>query len=127
MDSPQIKNIAVHSVGNKANEENIRLTKTLLQIDDDIAEILLHYFLVPFKSQEYYHLYHETDLSLNEVYSYISEVFTNPETLLEQSQNLAKHLYEQSVHPKIKGGEFYTVYFQDCVINGETVDAVGLF
>ena len=24
---------------------------------------------------------------------------------------LAKHLYEKSVHPKIKGGEFYVVYF----------------
>ena len=127
MDSCKIKNIAVHSVGNKLNEENIRLTKTPLQIDNNIAEILLHYFLSPFKSQEYYHLYHETDLSLNEVYSYVSAIFTNPETLLEQSQNLAKHLYEQSVHPKIKGGEFYTVYFKDCIINGETIDAVGLF
>jgi hypothetical protein len=36
-------------------------------------------------------------------------------------------LYEQSTHPKIKGGEFYTVYFKDCIIDGETVDAVGLF
>jgi hypothetical protein len=46
---------------------------------------------------------------------------------LEQSQSLAKHLYDQSTHPKIKGGEFYTVYFKDCIIDGETVDAVGLF
>ena len=41
--------------------------------------------------------------------------------------NLAKHLYEQSTHPKIKGGEFYTVYFKDCLLGGETMDAVGLF
>ena len=54
-------------------------------------------------------------------------MLTYSETLLEQSQNLAKHLYEQSTHPKIKGGEFYTVYFKDCIIDGETVDAVGLF
>ena len=123
----KIKNIALHSVGNKLNEENIRLTKAPLQINNDISDVLLHYFLVHFKSQEYYHLSHETDLSLNEVYNYVSEIFTNPETLLEQSVNLAKHLYEQSVHPKIKSGEFYTVYFKDCIIDDETVDAVGLF
>jgi hypothetical protein len=64
---------------------------------------------------------------MNEVFVCASKIFENPETLLEQSVNLAKHLYEQSTHPKIKGGEFYTVYFKDCIIDGETVDAVGLF
>ena len=29
--------------------------------------------------------------------------------------------------PKSEAGEFYTVYFDDCIIDGETVDAVGLF
>ncbi|MDE1191805.1 MAG: nucleoid-associated protein [Arachidicoccus sp.] len=45
----------------------------------------------------------------------------------EQSVNLAKHLYNQSTHPKIKGGEFYVVYFKDTAFNGERMDAVGLF
>jgi hypothetical protein len=94
---------------------------------DNVKEILNFYFTNAFKTEEYFHFFHDTDLSLNEVYTYISEIFTNPETLLEQSVNLAKHLYEQSTHPKIKGGEFYTVYFRDCVIDGKTVDAVGLF
>ena len=64
---------------------------------------------------------------LNEVYTYVSKIFDEPEQLYEQSVNLAKHLYEQSTHPKIKGGEFYTVYFKDCILDGETLDAVGLF
>ena len=71
--------------------------------------------------------YHEADLNLNEVYAYASKIFENPKKLGEQSVNLAKHLYEHSNHPKIKGGEFYVVYFDECTINGETVDAVGLF
>ena len=45
----------------------------------------------------------------------------------EQSTHLAKHLYNQSVHPKIKNGEFYVVYFKDCILNEETLDAIGLF
>jgi hypothetical protein len=64
---------------------------------------------------------------MNEVFACASKIFDNPDTLLEQSVNLAGHLYEQSTHPKIKGGEFYTVYFKDCIMDGETVDAVGLF
>lgn len=64
---------------------------------------------------------------MNEVYSYISKIFERPELLHEASINLAKHLYEQSNHPKIKRGEFYVVYFEECNINGETVEAVGLF
>lgn len=71
--------------------------------------------------------YHEADLNLNEVYTYASKIFENPKTLGEQSVNLAKHLYEHSNHPKIKGGEFYVVYFKECVIDGKAVDAIGLF
>lgn len=64
---------------------------------------------------------------MNEVFVCVSKIFNNPEILHKQSINLAKHLYEQSIHPQIKDGEFYTVYFKDCIIDGETVDAIGLF
>ena len=57
----------------------------------------------------------------------VSAVFEQPEQLHAQSVELAKHLYEQSNHPNIKGGEFYVVYFKDCILDGETIDAVGLF
>lgn len=46
---------------------------------------------------------------------------------MEQSKNLAIHLYNQSTHPKIKAGEFYVVYFKDCILDGETLDAIGIF
>ncbi len=122
-----IDKIALHRVGNKLNNENLRISKSLLPQDDEVCELLSLYFLTPFKSNEYFNFHHDSDLKYNEVYGFVSEIFENPETLLEQSGNLAKHLFEQSVHPKIKGGEFYTVYFKDCVLEGETVDAVGLF
>jgi len=123
----KIGKINIHKVGNKINDENIYFSKSNIEIDESINTLLMNYFLQSFKSSEYFNFYHETDLRLNEAYSYVSAIFDNPETLLEQSVNLAKHLHEQSTHPKIKGGEFYTVYFKDCIIDGETVDAVGLF
>jgi len=122
-----IQGLSVHKIGHKTNEEGVLLSKKHMIIDDDMQSILVNYFVQSFKSDEYFNFYHETDLKYNEGFDYVSTIFENPEILLEQSVNLAKHLYEQSTHPKIKGGEFYTVYFKDCIIDGETVDAVGLF
>ncbi|MGL4853456.1 MAG: nucleoid-associated protein [Phocaeicola sp.] len=122
-----ITHIVLHAVGNKKNEEPISLSPHELQVKDSIKSLLILYFTSSFRSNEHFYLSHETDISMNEVYRYVSEIFSSPTLLHKQSINLAKHLYEQSNHPKIKGGEFYVVYFKDCEVEGETVDAIGLF
>jgi len=119
--------LQIHFVGNKLYNDGIRLSKSELKVNENIAGLLMTYFLSPFKSEGYYNLYHESDLRLNEVFTYAATILAEPDCLHEQSINLAKHLYEQSTHPKIKGGEFYVVYFKDCIVDGITTDAVGLF
>ncbi|MFT4153790.1 nucleoid-associated protein [Parafilimonas sp.] len=122
-----IQSFSIHRVGNKSADEPMRLSKQEVKLNDELQNILSQYFLSSFKSEEYYRFYHTIELSLNGVYTCISKVFENPRSLHEQSVNLAKHLYDKSTHPKIKGGEFYVAYFKDCHLNGETMDAVGLF
>ena len=122
-----LKYVIVHIVGNKSFNENVIYSASETILDEDLAGVLNMYYLQSFKTEEYYQLYHESDLILNEVYTYVSKIFDEPEQLYKQSVDLAKHLYEQSTHPKIKGGEFYTVYFKDCILDGEPLDAVGLF
>ena len=124
---PHLSALSVHYIGNQHLEEKMLLSESPLQIDDHLREILTAWLSIPLKSEEYYQLDHESNLDLNEVYSFARQIFENPESLHEQSINLAKHLYSCSVHPNIKGGEFYTVYFKDCVVEGFTVDAIGLF
>lgn len=119
--------ISVHRVGNKANEEGMILSAEPLRLEWQLTEALQEYFKAPLKTQEYYKLYHESALELNEVYTYVKEIFAQPDTLHEQSVKLARHLFEASTHPNIKGGEFYTVFFKHCLLNEELVDAVGLF
>ena len=126
-DHANIMSIAISQVGNKTNNESLLHSKTIVSCSETIKESLIEYFLSQFKTEEYYRLFHEVSLSINEVFVYVSKIFDDPDSLHEQSVNLAKHLYEQSTHPKIKGGEFYTVYFKDCIVDGDTVDAVGLF
>lgn len=92
-----------------------------------MCELLNTYFLLPFKSEEYYHFHHDVDLAMNEAYAYVSAIFNDPQALHEQSVNLVRHLFDQSTHPKIKDGEFYVVYFKEAALGGQAMDAVGLF
>jgi len=122
-----IDSLVLHKVGNKSQEENIRFAAAPMKVDDAVQSLLLQYFLSPFRSEEYFNLTHESDIALNEVYTYVSHIFDRPESFYEQSVNLARHLYEVSTHPKIKTGELYVVHLRDCNVDGEQVDAIGLF
>ena len=122
-----IDKLVVHKVGNKTDDEGVRFSKAPLQTDDTINHLLLTYFFSPFKDEQYYYFNHETGLELHEMYQYSSAIFNDPDSLYEQSVNIAKHLYARSSHPKIKSGELYIAYIQDCIIDGETVDAIGVF
>ena len=104
-----ILSICIHEVGNKIADDGLSYSLCPIKTNETIKEVLTTYFINSFTTHEYFQLYHDSDLNLNEVYSYISRIFDNPELLYEQSVNLAKHLYNQSTHHKIKGGEFYTV------------------
>jgi len=117
----------LHKVGNKLNEDGVVFSKSNLHLDSSLKTILSQYFLTSFKFEELYSLYHQTDIALNEVYSYVSKIFENHEQFHQQSMNLATHLYEKSVYPKIKTGEFYVIYFKDCILDEHTADAIGLF
>jgi len=125
-----ISNVAIHYVGNKSTDDTLHLSKSLLDISDGIVrEILMRYFLFPFeKENEVYRFYHANhDLELNEAYHFVTEIFNNPDVFYENSKEFARHLYEVSSHPKIKSGELYVVYFSNLQIEGEELDAVGIF
>ena len=56
-----------------------------------------------------------------------NEAVDNIKSFQHNSRQIAKHLYDISSHPKIKGGELYVTYFSNMVLDGDTVDAVGIF
>lgn len=122
-----IENIAVHAVGNKQLDEPLTLSHELLNVSDEVKNMLKTYFLYPFKTDEYFQLFNEEGVEANDVYKCATTIFDNPDEMLEQSLYLAQHLYNQCNHPKIKDGEFYVVYFKNCVLDDEQVDAIGLF
>lgn len=123
----KIDALSVHKIGNKAAVEGVELSETPVALDEGLSEILKSYFLMAFKDEERYMFTHPTSLDLNAVFSYVSAIFDDSQSFHEQSINIAKFLYEQSEHPNIKRGDFYVIHFKDCILDGETIDAVGLF
>ena len=123
----KIDSLSVHKIGNKAAVEGVELSETPVALDEGLSEILKSYFLMAFKDEERYTFTHPTSLDLNAVYSYVSAIFDDSQSFHEQSVNIAKFLYEQSEHPNIKRGDFYVIHFKDCILDGETIEAVGLF
>lgn len=129
--SVKLKHIALHKVGNKIQEEALSLSDFELELEDGspLKKGMLEYFLKPFKEGAMYHFWDESeDLNINEMFGFSLRMFANTfDEFMLQSKNMAKHLYETSTHPKIKGGEFYVTYLEDCIVDGDVVDAIGLF
>ncbi|MCB0514034.1 MAG: nucleoid-associated protein [Bacteroidetes bacterium] len=123
----KLQHLAIHKVGNKGNNDLLFLTKKSVTLNHDMQLLLTDYFLNAFSSEEYYQFQHDSDLALNEVFNYATQIFDNPKVFQEVSIHIAQHLYNQSLHPKIKSGEFYVVYFKDCFTDGQIVDAIGLY
>ena len=122
-----IDKIILHFVGNKINGDGIAISERMMALSDITNESIIALVNNSFVSEEYYEFYYSPKLELNPVYTFVKSIFDDLNTFENQSQNCARHLYDQSTHPKIKGGEFYIVYFKDCIVDGGTVDAVGLF
>ncbi|HLZ87879.1 MAG TPA: nucleoid-associated protein, partial [Puia sp.] len=89
-----------------------------------LAEALLGRFT---HCHERYAFYHASSLEFNEVYSFVRAIFEDPGVLYEQSVRIASHLFEVSLHPKIKPGELYVGYFGNIQDDGAVMDAVGIF
>ena len=119
--------IIVHKVGNKIRQEALHLSQEILEVDEEMKEILSEFFLKSFKSEEQFHFYSDTYLVNNAVYSSIAEIFDDPEKFVEESQAIAKHLYDIAENPRIQNGELFVVYFKGEETDSENIDKIGIF
>src|ERR1700748_932344 len=125
-----LETVSVHHIGNQAQGELYALSEQSLAFKDEvIPQLLMQYFLKPFeKVNEVYHLMHSSgDLNLNELHHFAIEVFEDNSRFHEMSEQIAKHLYKVSNHPNIKPGELYVAYFKKVQIEGNPLDAIGIF
>jgi len=129
METPNafLKALIVHYVGSKNNADGFILSPDALQLGDEETSVLEGAFLQRFKNNTEYHSFsHPSSLQYNEVYQYAKELFAGG-ALPELSSSIAKHLYEQSTHPKLKGGELYVAQFEGLPVESRVVRAIGIF
>lgn len=126
----KIKHLIIHEIGNKLRDEKIFLSEILQNIDEPLENILLNYFLKSFRiEQELFCLKHNSDLNLNEIYSYSKNIFHQNDALsfIKTSQDIAKHLYEYSLHPKIAKGELIIVQIENITYENTNINLIGIF
>jgi hypothetical protein len=120
--------LTVHYTGNKQNGQPMLLSKQEQQLDTDLRVRLAEALLQRFKDcHERYVFHHSSSLDYNEVYNFVKAIFEEPAAFQSQSERIASHLYEVSVHPKIKPGELYVAWFTDILIDDNPTEALGLF
>ncbi len=125
-----ISQFSIHKTGNKLHEEQLVLSEMPYAINDEmLSQLLIQYFLTPFeKVHEAYRFWHATgNLGFNEIYHFATLMFEDNETFHSNSGQIARQLYDITNHPKIKSGEVYICYFNKLQIEGELLDAIGIF
>jgi hypothetical protein len=122
-----IKSTIIHKVGNKSFEEGFELSDKPLQIDKEVSDMLIAYFLKSFSDLPIYNFAHPAELEMNDVYTIVADVFQDTKKFVSRSKDLCKVLYECSLHPKIKSGELFIAHFSNVQYRDQYVDAIGIF
>lgn len=124
----QITNIVIHSVGNKFEGGELRLSHSpFIPSDLDVLNLLRNYFLSSFKNDAYFKFIPQNDLSSNTIWNAANTIFADRNEFYRESIHIAEQLFESSKNPNIKSGELYVVYFSGCSIDEGIFDAVGIF
>ncbi|TSE03349.1 nucleoid-associated protein [Aquimarina algiphila] len=127
--STQIESFSVHKIGNKSKNEGISFSELPNNLNDELTALLKEFLLKPFRDKEenYYQFTHDIDIEFNLLYNVVGQIFDNPSLVHDKSKEIARHLFEQSMHPHIKGGEVYVTYLENVLIDNEKVSAIGIF
>ena len=127
-DNVTLNSVILHKTENKAREGQLILSDSTLDLGEHIQGMLMQFFLGHFAEEEaFYNFCGEGGIEANEVYTSVKNIFQNPDSFVEESKKIATKLYDAGEHPKIKDGDLYIASFKDIVVDGELVDAIGIF
>src|SRR5690554_1834517 len=109
-----IDELVVHHVGTRADGEPVRYSKSSMRLQDEemVASVLKTYFFSAFKTEAYYAFIEAVEGAAGLVYQQVCAIFNDPSQFYPSSLQLAEFLQQQSLKPKIRGGEFYVALFR---------------
>lgn len=125
----RIARFAATWVGNKSRYEGTTIPKqNLTAVDDSVEEFLMKAMLLPFaKTEEFFYFHHDEGLDNHRLFDKVYSLFNNPDAFQVEVRLLADQLYNASEHPRVQGGEFFVAIFDDVLLNGEAISAIGFW
>jgi len=137
-----LKELAIHRI----TSGGLHQSKRSIQVqDEDLNQLLVKYFFRSFKPDERFQFAHSSALDLNVVFQCVAQIFEDSSRLFDLSVDIAKHLTSQSqpagqadvpnaatqpqrIAQQVReGADFFVVLFEDCVLDDEVTDGVGIF
>jgi hypothetical protein len=122
-----LSHLITHFVGNKAKGQTLEISKGLTEYSVENTELIQQFFFDGMKLEEYFTFFHKESLDMHPVMNCVQNIFTDQSQFIEQSENLARLLYDSSVHPKVIDGEFSVCYITNIKIGEQYVNAIGMF
>ena len=123
-----ISKCILHRVGNKFNSTKNTFSKQPIDFDEASYDLILPYLLRPFGSvSESYRFNHHSNLDLNEINSYATQLLNDDTDFVDISKHIVTHLFEQSNSVQIKTGDVIVCMFHDIEYEDYTTDAIGVF
>jgi len=121
--------LIVHRVGNKTHKEILRLSDDLLNLENErLKELLVQYFLKPMIKSELYRLtFSNKDFKMNPIYQFAHKFFEENGNFKTISIDIAKYLYDTAIHQNIKKGDLFIASFKNVILDGDMVEAIGIF
>lgn len=124
-----IESLVIHRIGMKAASDqdsfkvNFYSKHEIQFIDEQSQEILKTYFSLAMKDPD---MYRFKDINSSVAYE-VSRVFDDKSNFYDASVRLAELLYNVLDETDETRSEFYVVRFSNCIVDDQTVDAVGVF
>src|SRR3970282_217078 len=97
----KIDKVIIHYIGNKNSGDGVRFAEELTDFNK-VEDRLSHLLASNFKAEELFHFYFDPNLELNPIYQFVSSIFRNEQSYIEESKNIGRYLYDKSRHPNIK-------------------------
>ncbi|WP_298895489.1 nucleoid-associated protein [uncultured Psychroserpens sp.] len=123
-----ISKCILHKVGNKFNSTKNAFSEQPIDFEEVSYDLMLPYLLRPFTSlAESYRFNHHSNVELNEINSYASQLLQDDTDFVDISKHIVTHLFEQSNSAQIKTGDVIICLFHDIQYEDYQTDAIGIF
>ncbi|WP_179877150.1 nucleoid-associated protein [Bacillus cereus] len=122
----ELEKAILHYIANPLEKVKSVISDNVINDNSRFQKAFLKLSFNKFEENEICKFFHESELNLNEVYSFSREILKKDNDFIGNSQKIAKHLIEVSRHPNIKGGELLILKFAGARYEEEEVEILSI-